>query len=91
MGCYNKQKDVIYEERYLSMIYVTGDTHGSHDFAKIKEFLARHSELSKSDYLIIAGDFGAVWNCNTLDEDLKKYIELPFTVLFVDPGRLDLN
>lgn len=65
-------------------IYVTGDTHGSTDFYKLRKFADEHSELTKEDYVIIAGDFGAIWNNKTLAEDLKPYSELPFTVLFVD-------
>ena len=65
-------------------IYVTGDTHGSGDFYKLRKFADEHRELTKEDYVIIAGDFGAVWDSKTLSDDLKSYSELPFTVLFVD-------
>ena len=66
------------------MIWVTGDTHGQKDFAKLKRFANEHPELSKDDYVIIAGDFGGVWDERTLNGDLKHYQELPFTILFVD-------
>ena len=66
------------------MIYITGDTHGSEDFYKLHIFAGEHPELTKDDYLIIAGDFGGVWYSKTLAADLKPYTELPFTVLFVD-------
>ena len=66
------------------MIYVTGDTHGSQDYYKLHIFAGEHPELTKDDCVIIAGDFGAVWDSKTLAADLKPYIELPFTVLFVD-------
>lgn len=66
------------------MIYITGDTHGQHDFGKLIKFAKEHTELTKKDYVIIAGDFGGVWSEETLDEDLKPYEDLPFTVLFVD-------
>ena len=66
------------------MIYVTGDTHGSLGIARLQTFLKSHPKLTKSDYVIIAGDFGAVWQRETLDEDLQPYEMLPFTVLFVD-------
>ncbi|MBR1677123.1 MAG: metallophosphoesterase [Clostridia bacterium] len=66
------------------MIFITGDTHGNEDFGKLAEFASEHSELNRSDYVIIAGDFGAVWNSETLVKDLKPYSDLPFTVLFVD-------
>lgn len=65
-------------------IYITGDTHGSHDFYKLRTFADKHPELTKDDYVIIAGDFGGVWDKRTLEKDLKRYCELPFTVLFVD-------
>lgn len=65
-------------------VYITGDTHRDVDFGKIKKFKKEHPELDKDDYLIIAGDFGAVWNENTLENDLKPYEELGLKVLFVD-------
>lgn len=65
------------------MILVTGDTHGKVDFNKIKTINEKGS-LSKDDYLIIAGDFAAIFDPNTLNQDLAIYNELPFTVLFVD-------
>ena len=41
-------------------IYVTGDTHGfSRDYYKVISIL---NNASKDDVLIIAGDFGCVWN-----------------------------
>ena len=66
------------------MIYVTGDTHGYIDFDKLQRFAEENKQLTRRDYVIIAGDFGGVWYRKTLEEDLKYYKELPFTVLFVD-------
>lgn len=66
------------------MIFVTGDTHGSQDFRKLHIFAGEHPELTLDDYVIIAGDFGAVWDSKLLAAELKPYTELPFTVLFVD-------
>lgn len=66
------------------MIYITGDTHGGHDFMKLVKFSDTHPELTKQDYMIIAGDFGGVWSPKTLERDLNPYQSLPFTVLFVD-------
>ena len=66
------------------MIFVTGDTHGLQDFHKLHLFAGWHPELTKDDYLIIAGDFGAIWSNDTLVEELRYYTQLPFTVLFVD-------
>ncbi len=66
------------------MIFITGDTHGLEDFHKLHIFAGEHSELTKNDYVIIAGDFGAIWNSNSLVQNLRYYSELPFTILFVD-------
>lgn len=66
------------------MVYVTGDTHGSFDFKKLEIFAEAHPELTKNDYVIIVGDFGVVWSAKHLEEDLKLYCDLPFTVLFID-------
>lgn len=66
------------------MIYVTGDTHGLEDFYKLHIFAGEHPELTLNDYVIVAGDFGAIWSEQTLVENLRYYTELPFTVLFVD-------
>lgn len=66
------------------MIFVTGDTHGLENFNKLHIFAGRHPELTLNDYVIIAGDFGAIWSDKTLVANLKYYTELPFTVLFVD-------
>ena len=65
------------------MILVTGDTHGNIDFNKIK-LLSDKKILTMNDYLIIAGDFGAIWDKNTLDSDLSIYENLNFNILFVD-------
>ena len=73
------------------MIYVTGDTHGQHDFKKLRENEEKNPQLTKSDYVIIAGDFGGVWWKKSLSEDLKPYEELPFTVLFVDGNHENFN
>ena len=73
------------------MIFITGDTHGDIDFAKLKIFADKNSRLTKNDYMIIAGDFGAVCNEDTLESDLKLYTELPFTVLFVDGNHENFN
>lgn len=66
------------------MIFITGDTHGTIDYGKIMSFSAKHPQLTREDYLIICGDFGAVWNAGTLASDLKPYTKLHCTVLFVD-------
>ncbi len=66
------------------MIFITGDTHGLIDFAKLKTFADQHKELTKNDYVIIAGDCGIVFNKETLEQKANIYSSLPFTILFVD-------
>ncbi len=65
------------------MIYVTGDTHRT-DLLCIHHFCDNHPELTKNDYIIIAGDFGGVWAKESLERDLKLFSDLPLTVLFID-------
>ena len=67
-------------------IFITGDTHGDIDWSKLNttQFPVQ-KELTKSDYVIITGDFGAVWNGDRSDKYLQKnYNERNFTTLFVD-------
>ncbi len=66
------------------MLFITGDTHGLSDVDKLHRFAGENPHLTKDDYMIIAGDFGAVWSELTLTEMLRFYSDLPFTVLFVD-------
>lgn len=73
------------------MIYVTGDTHGDIDFHKLTIFAENFPELTKNDYVIIAGDFGGVWAENTIDSTLAPFENLPFTVLFVDGNHENFN
>ena len=66
------------------MIHITGDTHGNRDWGKI--FMAsKNKQIKSNDYLIICGDFGAIWHGNGSDDILlNRYAKLPFTVLFID-------
>lgn len=44
-------------------IYVTGDTHGCHSLRKVYDWQQSIGKnLSRSDYLIVAGDFGYPWS-----------------------------
>ena len=69
------------------MIYITGDTHS--DFTRFTEDqFPIQSEMTKSDYVIICGDFGGVW---TFEEESRREKEVldwlnerNFTTLFVD-------
>ena len=65
------------------MIYVTGDTHGKFYKLRPEEFPIGAS-LTRDDYMIICGDFGAVWDGQAHDQmQLQQLEQLPFTVLFV--------
>lgn len=66
------------------MIYITGDTHCDVDYYKLVSFGKNHKELTKKDYVIIAGDFGGVWFKRDLEKDLNRYSNLRFSILFVD-------
>lgn len=63
------------------MIYVTGDTHGTHDFAKLLD--NKYKKLTKNDFMIICGDCGAVFDRDS-SRVINLYEYLPYTVLFVD-------
>lgn len=62
------------------MILVTGDTHG--DLSR----LLFPNELNKEDYLIVCGDFGAVWYGSEKETERNERLSglLPYTLLFVD-------
>ena len=63
------------------MIFVTGDMHG--DITRFKS--PEMKKLSHGDTLIVAGDFGFIWN-NSIAEraTLKKLAEKNFRIAFVD-------
>lgn len=69
------------------MIFVTGDTHGEFERFSSKNF-PEGRDLTKDDYVIIAGDFGGIWDVNR-PSDREKYwmgwlSKKPWTTLFVD-------
>lgn len=67
------------------MIYLTGDVHGGLDIRNL-----RHYKFETSDYLIILGDFGFIWENNQKNFNYESYRLKVFlamvgcTVLFVD-------
>lgn len=65
------------------MIYITGDCHG--DYRRFEnEIFPEQLEMTKNDYVIIAGDFG-FWNDDSRQNDLMNWLtERPFTLLWVD-------
>lgn len=69
-------------------VLLTGDTHGRIDFGKVRDLAARAGgRLTRSDYLIILGDFGFVWNDATAQKDAESLDWLescPWTTLFLD-------
>ena len=66
------------------MIYVTGDIHGGCTMNSIVEW-EEGKNLTRNDYLIVAGDFGIPWDFSIVENDLLQWIESrPWTTLFVD-------
>ena len=68
------------------MIYITGDTHIPVDIGKLstKRF-PQQKEMTKSDYVIICGDFGGVWDGSNEEKYWIKWLKnKKFTTLFVD-------
>jgi len=73
------------------MIFVTGDMHGELGIRKFAtEFFPEGKDLTKSDYVIICGDFGLVWYPPEHPEFKSQQYWLnwleskPWTTLFVD-------
>lgn len=68
-------------------VFLTGDTHGELDIAKIDAFAEVAGDLTRDDFLIVLGDFGLVWgNPPTAKETerLDWFEQQPWTTLFVD-------
>lgn len=77
----------------MSRIFVTGDTHCTVDYKKLtsKKFPVQKN-LTKDDYVIIAGDFGAIWDLSAQCKYmLEWYDERSFTTLFVDGNHENFN
>ena len=69
------------------MIYITGDTHGITDWEKLntRNFSEQKFMNPDNDYVIIAGDFGGVWDGADFDAYVQKaYNKRNFTTLFID-------
>lgn len=63
------------------MIYVTGDTHG--DLTRFKS--PEMKKIARGDTVIIAGDFGFLWNDSKQERaTLKKLMDKNFTIAFLD-------
>ncbi|NFD55374.1 metallophosphoesterase [Clostridium botulinum] len=68
------------------MIYITGDTHFPNDIEKLNELnFPEYSNLTKDDYVIITGDFGAIWNNSKQELYWRELLSnKPWTTLFLD-------
>lgn len=66
-------------------IFVTGDVHRNLDIEKLwwKNFRTQE-QLDRDDYMIILGDFGAVWDKYTDGKILSWWESRPYTTLFID-------
>lgn len=72
----------------MGRVYVTGDVHHTIDIDKVVAFSVDEGKgLNKSDVLIVAGDFGLLWDAQQTAREkvlVDWYNELPFSVAFVD-------
>ena len=71
------------------MFLITGDIHGLRSIEDVERLSLAHQELfdmmTKEDYLIIAGDFGLIWDSSVEEIQLQQWLEdRPFTTLFID-------
>jgi len=69
-----------------NMIYITGDTHRTYDISKLMpDSFPQQNKMTKSDYLIILGDFGCIWNGNKSDQHCLDFYESQnYTTLFIE-------
>lgn len=67
----------------MMAVFITGDVHG--DFSRFKkEVFYEQAELTKDDYIIVAGDFGGVWDGSSNERYWLDWLDArPFTTLFV--------
>ena len=68
------------------MIYLCGDTHGAIEINKLnsKNF-PQGNNLTKSDYVIILGDFGLIWDNSGEGYYWREWLnQKPWTTLFID-------
>ncbi|MDO5708488.1 MAG: metallophosphoesterase [Coriobacteriales bacterium] len=68
-------------------VFLTGDTHGELDIAKVDLFAKTAQGLTRDDHLIILGDFGLVWGNPPSEHEVVRLDWLesqPWTTLFID-------
>lgn len=66
------------------MIYLSGDTHRRVDIKKLLPENFDYSKVTRDDYLIILGDFGAIWYGEKDEGLLNFYNNLPLQVCWID-------
>ena len=70
------------------MIYVTGDLHGTAERGRNRlsaRCWPQGRDLTRGDVVIVAGDFGYVWDGGAVDAYWLKWLEgKPWTTCFVD-------
>lgn len=67
------------------MIYATGDTHGMIDTWKLDaECFPKIKNLTRDDYIIVCGDFGALWSEKFRDKYLGYWKNKTCNILFCD-------
>ena len=72
------------------MIFITGDTHGDYRRFNTNNF-PEQKELTKSDYIIVCGDFG-IWDGSMQENYWLDWLEnKPFTTLFVDGNHSNFD
>ena len=70
----------------MGRLFITGDTHADIDWQKLNTlYFPVQKSLTKDDYVLICGDFGAVWDGDKTDKCIQEtYASRNFTTLFVD-------
>ena len=69
------------------MIYITGDLHGQYDIDKFYfSYFPEGKNLTRSDYVIICGDFGLVWEKDSeYDRNWLNWLDSrSWTTLWID-------
>lgn len=68
------------------MLWLTGDLHGEIDISKLNtKMFPEQKQLSRSDYVLVCGDFGLVWDGSRTDMYWLNWLEKkPFTTLWID-------
>lgn len=68
------------------MIFITGDIHGEIDIHKLSTTnFPIQKTLTRSDYVIICGDFGLLWNGSDEEKYWRAWLNSkPWTTLWID-------